>query len=120
MTEHTILETIDKIQYTRKKDKRKNGVMVAIVDPYDKTKVDIGFSFCSPKDEFNKELGKMIAINRCFTSGERTNSLNETIAKMSDKRKKDLRKFIDRCKTYYQNKERPHDNKQLPQWINTI
>lgn len=46
------------IQYVRKEDKRPIGVVVAT----DRDK--IGIALCSPKDEWNKEIGIQIAVGR--------------------------------------------------------
>jgi len=42
--------------------RNKSGKMVGVVVAIDKDKV--GMSLCSPKDVFNKEFGKMVAVGR--------------------------------------------------------
>lgn len=52
------METIYRI--VRKKNRKPIGVLAAVAP--DK----IGYSYCNKKDQFNREHGKMIALNRAI------------------------------------------------------
>lgn len=49
------------ISYLRNRHGHRNGVVVSV------GRNQIGFSLCCPKDRWNKELGKKIAIGRAHT-----------------------------------------------------
>lgn len=102
------IEKHDIIQFSRKKNGRKTGVMIAVIDEHNPDQVNIGFSFCSPRDTFDREWGKMIAINRAIAYSDKDSS--EVIHKIPSWRMNDVSSFISRCRIYYK-------DKKLPAWI---
>ena len=78
-----------RIEYIRKKDRRKQGVMISCKDPLNENRVLIGFSMCRLAfDEFDKlegriekkDFGKMIAFKRAMKYSDHNNVMVHFIA----------------------------------------
>ncbi len=54
-------------RYVRNKKNRKIGVVIAIPINKKETKYRIGWSLCSKKDIFDKEVGESLAVGRAVT-----------------------------------------------------
>ena len=94
----------DKMTYLRNSDGSKKGVMIAQVDDGD---VNIGFSLCCNRDEFDLEFGQQIAIDRSVLFETRMTNVKKQIP---DSIFSELNEFLSRCKKYYQ-------DKTLPTWV---
>jgi len=53
-----------KFFYVGNKTSSKSGVLTAVSEIQPNGKLKIAFAFCSPKDQFNRKIGRKIALGR--------------------------------------------------------
>jgi hypothetical protein len=82
--------------------RRKKGVLIGVKE--ENGTVCIGFSSCSPRDEFDRYFGNEVAVHRAYKYCER---LPRTVP-FSIREK--LPKFVDRCKRYFKTED-------FPSWV---
>lgn len=105
------LKKIAKIQYVNDiygLDKYRRGVMVAF--PVDSDRVAVGYSLCNFEkgDEFDKDLGFAMAVDRAYAWYNR-----RKVKKIVNLDKYELSSFIRRISKYYK-------DKQLPEWCSSF
>ena len=102
----------------------KKGVMIAFVDPENESKVSIGYSLCHKRDRFDyrqgfrlEGLGVLYALQKADKHRETGNFIisfhpvhkqySKSTLKIPQSISDDLKRFINRCKKYYKDKEFP-------------
>lgn len=83
-----------------RKGRRKKGLFVAITDPRDSNHIICGYSMCHPSDRFSKAKAIDIAYGRSI----KWDSLSKTFYRVPDSMKVELRRFLQRAKSYFKDK----------------
>lgn len=81
-----------KYLYSYESQKKPFGVIVA-------TKDGIGLSMCNPKDDFNKEMGKKIALGR-ISRGHKIDILSSKKVRLPTGSRQEKRKVVEQTLLY--------------------
>jgi len=90
------------VQYTKGRNKRRKGVMIAFTADFDRDCYHVGVALCHDQDKFNPETGRNIAYNRTLHNIVHSRKLHVPMS-MRD----DMKQFLARCDKYFKNMRRP-------------
>lgn len=124
--EQALKDKHTRVEFIRKRNRQKVGVMIACKDPMDTNKVIVGFSLCHWLDDFDKinlgfvskkDFGKFIAHRRavkyrdhafCVVYSDKLNGEKEIgTVYIPQTVHESLAKFVDGCYKYYKDKTFP-------------